>query len=189
MSTASRERGIARYPLVAFFILAFVGTWGIQLPMLLSQDGFGLLPYTVPMVPFMLIFLLSTYAGPALAAFVVTSTESGYTGVRAFLRRFVHWRVGFRWWFLVLLGYPLLHVLAATVFMGTAPLHAVATKWPLFFTSYLPTLLFIQGSTQWAEEPGWRGFALPRLEAHFGPVPGSLLLGRLRQKSEHRMSW
>ncbi len=145
-SVSALKQVIIRHPLVAYFGLAFAGTWGVQLPMLLSRDGLGLLPHTVPMLPFMLLFLLSTYAGPALAAFVITATESGRTGVRAFLCRFVRWRVGLRWWLLVLGGYPLLHVLAATVFMGTAPLQAVATKWPLFFTSYLPTLLLIQGT-------------------------------------------
>ncbi len=175
----SLKQVIARHPLVAYFVLAFAGFWGVQLPMLLSRDGFGLLPYTVPMLPAMLLFLLSTYAGPLLAVFVVTATESGHVGVRDFLRRFVRWRVGLRWYFVVLLGYPILYVLAATVFIGVAALEAVAARWTLLFTSYLPTLLFIQGSTQWAEEPGWRGFALPRLQQRYGPIAASLILGLL----------
>ena len=178
-SASSLKQAIIRHPLVAYFVLAFAGFWGVQLPMLLSRDGLGLLPYTVPMLPAIVLFLLSTYAGPALAAFVVTATESGRAGVRDFLRRFVHSRVGLRWYFVVLLGYPILYVVAATVFMGTAALEAVAARWTLLFTSYLPTLLLIQGSTQWAEEPGRRGFALPRLQERFGPVPGSLILGLL----------
>src|SRR5688500_4719210 len=117
-STSWLKRFIIPHPLVAYFVLAFAGFWGVQLPMVLSQDGFGLLPYTVPMLPFMLLFLLSVYAGPLLAAFVVTATESGRAGVRDFLRRFLRWRVGLRWYFVVLLGYPMLYVLAAMVFMG-----------------------------------------------------------------------
>ena len=81
----------------------------------------GLLPYTLPMVPAMLLFILSVWTGPALAALVVTATESGREGVRAFLRRYVHRRVGLRWYLVVLLGFPLLYLLAAAVFMGAAP--------------------------------------------------------------------
>ncbi len=61
----SLKQAIIRHPLVAYFVLAFAGSWGVQLPMLLSQDGFGLLPYTVPVLPFMLLFIVSLWAGPA----------------------------------------------------------------------------------------------------------------------------
>ncbi|HEU5101036.1 MAG TPA: CPBP family glutamic-type intramembrane protease [Roseiflexaceae bacterium] len=178
-SASALKQAIIRHPLLAYFALAFAGTWGVQFPLWLSQDGLGLLPYTLPMVPAMLLFLVSVWAGPALAAFVVTTTESGSAGLRAFLRRYVHWRVGLRWYLVVLLAYPLLYVFAATVFMGMAPMQALAEKWILFFTAYLPTLLLVQGLTQWAKEPGWRGFALPRLQKRFGPVLGSLILGLL----------
>ena len=69
-AAAPLKQGIIRHPLVAFVVLALAGFWGVQLPRLLSQDSFGLLPYSAPMLPFMLLFLLSTWAGPALAAFV-----------------------------------------------------------------------------------------------------------------------
>src|SRR5207248_87259 len=52
-------------------------------------------------------------------------------------------------------------------------------KWPLLFTFYLPLIpvgLFYPGL---GEEPGWRGFALPRLQLLYGPLVGSLVLGTL----------
>ena len=174
-----RRSFLARHPLVAYFVLAFAGFWGLQLPLVLSQDGFGLLPYSVPEVPAVLLFVVSVYAGPALAAVVVTAAERGRAGLRAFFRRFIQWRAGLRWYLVVLLGYPLLYLLAAVLVQGAPPLEAVAARWTLLFTAYLPALLLNQGITQWGEEPGWRGFALPRLQALLGPVPGSLLLGLL----------
>lgn len=173
------KRLLTLHPTVAFFVLAFAGTWGVQLPLLLGQDGSGLLPYAVPFLPFALLFLLSSYAGPTLAALIVTAAASGRAAVRDLLRRYVRWRVGIRWYLLALFGYPLLYLLAATVFLGAAPLEALAAKWTLLFMSYLPNVLLLQGIIHWSEEPGWRGFALPRLQEHFGPVVGSLILGLL----------
>jgi membrane protease YdiL (CAAX protease family) len=47
------------------------------------------------------------------------------------------------------------------------------------FTTYLmflPLTVLISGL---AEEPGWRGFALPHLQERFGPLLGTLILGVL----------
>jgi hypothetical protein len=114
-SASALRQAIIRHPLLAYLALAFAGTWVVQLPLWLSRDGLGLLPYTLPILPAMLLFVLSVWAGPTLAALVVTATESGRAGVRGFLRRYVHWRVGLRWYLVVLLGFPLLYLLAAKV--------------------------------------------------------------------------
>ncbi|WP_433502302.1 hypothetical protein ACQP04_21240 [Pseudonocardia halophobica] len=39
---------LARRPLVSFFLLAFAGAWLLELPIVLSRTGTGLLPYTLP---------------------------------------------------------------------------------------------------------------------------------------------
>lgn len=57
-------------------------------------------------------------------------------------------------------------------------------QWPrkglaLIFTSYLPLLLTYNFIIPLGEEPGWRGFALPRLQAKYGPLLGSVILGTL----------
>jgi membrane protease YdiL (CAAX protease family) len=48
--------------------------------------------------------------------------------------------------------------------------------WPTYLLIYLLFLIF-EGPL--GEEPGWRGFALPRLQQRSGPLVGTLLLGVL----------
>ena len=168
---------IASHPLLTFFILAFAGTWLTLLPVVLGQDGSGVLHYTVPTAPF---YLLMLFLGPTLAALVTTALVDGKAGVGQLLRRYLAWRVGIQWYLLVLLGPIILLVLGATVLFGTTPLRELAHQWPLFFTVYLanlPIILVLGGPL--GEEPGWRGFALPRLQQQYGALTGSLILGVL----------
>jgi membrane protease YdiL (CAAX protease family) len=44
------------------------------------------------------------------------------------------------------------------------------------YLTLLPITVLVSGL---AEEPGWRGFALPRLQERFGPLLGTLVLGIL----------
>jgi hypothetical protein len=70
---------IRRYPLITFFVLAYVLSWW---PWILY--ALDLLPQ--PIVGF----------GPFLAAIVVLTITRGKTGVVGLLRRMVRWRVGLR---------------------------------------------------------------------------------------------
>ena len=175
------KRLIRGHPLVSYFVIAFAGTWLLYLPVVLGKNtnALGLLPYTLPLLLFAALVLPATFAGPTLAAFLVTAVTEGKPGVRHLLLRYVQWRVGIRWYLFVFFGYLVLFLVATSIFLGAAPFSALIQNWPLLFTVYLPAILVFPGIITWGEEPGWRGFALPRLQYRYGPLLGSLILGFL----------
>jgi uncharacterized protein len=60
--------------------------------------------------------------------------------------------------------------------LGSVPLDDLARNWPLVFSSYLPQVLVAVVVIGLAEETGWRGFALPRLQVRHGPLVGTAVL-------------
>ena len=168
---------IKRHPLPAYFILAFAGTWFFFAPILFSQKGLGLI--NLPDEAAFVFFFLATYTGPFLSAFVLTGVIDGKAGARQLLHRIVQWRVGIRWYLLVLIGYPVIFLLGASVALGMEPLNSLILKWPMIFTVYLSAVPIGLLLPSLGEETGWRGFALPRLQQQYGPLLGSLILGTL----------
>lgn len=166
-----------RQPLLAYFLLAFLGTWLTIVPLLLSQRGFGLLVLPDPVL--LLTFFLATYTGPFAAGLIVTRVTTGKAGLRQLFRSIIQWRVGLHWYLLVLFGYPLLFAAGISVVAGGDIWTEMAQQWPLFFSLYLPNILIGLFLPSLGEETGWRGFALPRLQQQHGPLIGSLILGTL----------
>ena len=153
---------VKRHPLIAFFVLAFALSWW---PWILY--AFGLSP--APIASF----------GPFLAALVVLAITQGKSGIGDLLRRMVRWRVGIRWYAVALL-LPVGIALAATalnVLLGAqAPSAADLGGWTGLFSTFAFVLLIPAAGGTW-EEPGWRGFALPRLQAGRSALVASLILG------------
>jgi CAAX protease family protein len=177
---ASLKLLIVRHPFIAFFTIAYAATWLLNLPMLLGRDGFGLLPYNVPLVLYAILFLLPTYAGPTLGAILVTAALEGKAGVRQFLRRYGQWRVGVRWYLIIFVGYPLVSFVFASLLVGPAPVvQGFVDHWSTLFTLYLPSLLIFPAIINWGEEPGWRGFAQTRMQAEYGVLRTTLVVGLL----------
>jgi membrane protease YdiL (CAAX protease family) len=167
---------LARHPLVFFFIIAYAGTWLFELPYVLSEYGVGLLPYSSPVL--LWTSPVSVFVGPFLAAFVMTGVTEGREGVRRFLRRFVLWRVGLRWYLFALVGVPVIAVLSVVVLPSALEsFQGLGVLAPLPLLGIFLYALFPGGAL--GEEPGWRGFALPRLQSLHGPLLGSLILGPL----------
>jgi uncharacterized protein len=167
------RRLIKRHPLVAFFVLAFAGSWIMFLPVLLARNGVGLLPFTLPVDSFQAI---AAFTGPTLAAFIVTAATSGAAGLRQLLRRIVQWRVGVGWYLLALLGYPLIYVGTGVIALGVASLPTLLAQWSLLFTVYFPYVLVNLISTM-GEEIGWVGYALPTLQQRVAPWLSAATLG------------
>lgn len=181
---AQTDTGIKRlfsnHPLIAYFLLAFGLMWLFVVPLGLSRShGRGLLPYDLSEGLGNALFLLGTFSGPTVAALIVTGVIEGRAGVRRLLRRFVQWRVRPRWYLVALGVNMLIWLLTYTVLIGPELLIAAVSRWALLLSTFLPLVVFGIIIPSIAEEPGWRGFALPRLQQNYGPVVGSLILGSL----------
>jgi membrane protease YdiL (CAAX protease family) len=181
----SRTLPSKHWPLVVFFLLAFAITWSLWIPAALAEQGTIAFP-----VPLALAGLLGAW-GPTLAGICTTAIADGLAGLRRLFGRLVVWRVGLRWYLFVLLWpvFLLLAVTGVSMLLGSpAPDFAnppVVEEYPLppealsaGFLPLLPMVLVIQflGSSL-GEEVGWRGFALPRMQAARSALLASVLLG------------
>jgi membrane protease YdiL (CAAX protease family) len=159
--------------------MAYAFSWLVWTPWVLGEDGAGLLPIKLSDGTSGLLNAAAILAGPTLAAFIMTGAIEGRAGVRRLLGRYVLWRVGIQWYLFALIGVPLIMLLGTVVVSGDLP-NLGALGGPSYVLSYLAffVLVFIFGGPL-LEEPGWRGFALPRLERLHGPLVGTLILGVL----------
>jgi uncharacterized protein len=152
---------VARHPATAFLVMAFGFGWTSLIPILLSENGFGVLPLELPLT---VVQTLATVLGLALPAFLVTAATGGKEGVRDLLSRLLRWRVGVRWYLIALFALPVAILLAAIPFLGVVPLEALAQKWGLLFTVFLPGVIVPFLHTNLWEELGWAGFLQSTLQ-------------------------
>jgi uncharacterized protein len=168
---------LARYPLTSFFVMAFAFSWIAWSPWFLSEDGTGLLPHRRPLIN-SLVVPVGILLGPFLSAFIITGATEGKGGVRRLLRRFVLWRVGLRWYLFALVGVPVVMALGTVIVpKGITSLLALGPGYVPKYLVWFLIIAIIGGPL--LEEPGWRGFALPRLQPLHGPLMGTVILGLL----------
>src|SRR5919199_990316 len=176
---ASPHRGLlARHPLISFFVMAFAFSWIVWSPWVLSEEGVGLLPFELGGAASGLLNAAAILLGPTLAGLIITGSTEGRAGIRRLLRRIVLWRVGFVWYLFALIGVPVVMAIGTLILPGG--LASILALGPGYVPTYLGSfvLVTILGGPLF-EEPGWRGFALPRLQPLHGPLVGTLILGLL----------
>jgi uncharacterized protein len=163
---------IARHPVTAFLLMTYTFAWGSMVPLLLSNQGFGVVPVDLPVELFQLI---ASFVGLALPAFLVSAAIGGREGVQDLVRRSLRWRAGVRW-YLVALFVTLAGVLVLSLaFLGVAPLQPLAMHVGRIVTVFLPSLLVMFLTINLPEEVAWTGFLQAYLQRRRGPLLASLL--------------
>lgn len=169
---------VRRRPLLSFFVLANAASWLAWLPYILSLHGLGVWGFSFPGGPIggqLLGMLPGAYLGPIGAALVVTAIADGRAGLRAWARRLWNWKVSWKWYVGILLSVPVAMVLSGLVFSGGQ----VVAPSVLLLVALVPGLLLQMVTTGLAEEPGWRDFALPRMQRLIGAPRAAVAIGAL----------
>jgi membrane protease YdiL (CAAX protease family) len=168
-----------QYALLEFFFLTFAITWGLIL--LFFRFRFHYLLRFGPLIfdqPFYRLYWHLCVYAPAISALVVITRRHGFAGLRAYIRRMLRWRIGIKWYLIVLVGFPAFYAIDRAIFVavgGTAP----AYPFDPWYLVILPALLSVLGNPAPVEEFGWRGFALPLLQRRFSALGASVILGTI----------
>ncbi len=163
-----------RQGLWLFFVIAYVFSWVFWIPEALAAHGMALPAAWIR-------FLNSPFNvaawGPFFAALLLTLLQQGGKGVVQLLKRGVDLRFK-KVWLVTIVGFPLLlfgGAILLSILIGTRPLDLTVISNPPYALVALVVILLTAGPLQ--EEFGWRGYALPRLQARFNALTAAVILG------------
>jgi len=152
----TKQTFFQRYELPLFYVLTLALSW-MSVPF---ANG-GLFPQ-----------------GPTLAAIIIIALTAGRLGLREYWKRLTIWRVG--WWYLAgpaIIATYLAAAFAINWLLGARPV----SPFPFPSAGTIIMLLLLGGV--W-EEPGWTGYAFPRMregfaQSKYSDLKAALLLGLL----------
>ncbi len=174
-----------RYPLVIFFILACVISWAFMVPaFIIAEQRGSLLPSSTTFGELtrtgfqdrahILLAIFGSFSsyGPLIAAIIMASLEGT---LRDWWIRVTNWRVGKGGYrdLLLLFLVIFLPFLITGLLLGSIPSKGVLIAPFAFFLPYVLYELLTSGM----EEPGWRGYALPRLQERYSAKKSALVVG------------
>jgi uncharacterized protein len=164
--SAPTQSLVRRHPIISFFVLTYAAAWMLWAPLVIFRDR-------IPGPVYFVLLVLGSLV-PSTVGVLFVALLRGRSGVRTLFGRLLHGRVGLRWYLAVvaLSVLPLCAVWVSILLGGPAPV--VAATIPAVVVTFLFSIF--PGSAL-GEELGWRGFALPRLQAGHSAVAASLIVG------------
>jgi len=157
------SKWVFNHKLISYFFLAYLFSWIISIPLIL-----GIVP---------LWFHYFTAYGPALAAIVVNLlVNDDCERLKLLFKKTIEWKISWLWYLFALS--PLLIFLVVSLFLNKNPLDIESLGTVNFLPSLGLSAIFLWILTSGVgEEMGWRGFALPTLQAKYSALKSALILG------------
>ncbi|MHA2393132.1 MAG: CPBP family intramembrane glutamic endopeptidase [Promethearchaeota archaeon] len=163
---------IKKYPLIVYFIIAYVSTWLLALPLILNQFGF------ISVNP---NWHFWAALGPTISAIIVTYISEKKEGIKKLRETSFKWRVGAFWIAFSILIVPfflLLTIVLNWLFTGNV-INLIAYLINNGITDPVSIIIWIWvGAISYGifEEIGWRGYALPKLQEKYNPLIATIIL-------------
>jgi membrane protease YdiL (CAAX protease family) len=160
--------------LLLYFILAYLISWIIWLPLILP--GFGM--DALPAIPKYHHYLGSF--GPMVAAFIVKYISGGWPALKDLLKKMLLWKVNWIW-YVVVLVIPVVLVIAAgfadqQINGHPFTMNGFSTNDEFPGIGPIGYFLFNFFTFGIGEETGWRGYALPVLQSRYSALTATLIL-------------
>ena len=156
-----------------YLILAYGLAWIFWIPVVLTRQDYQKSPLLLALV------LIGTF-GPGIAGVILVYRQFDKDGRRDYWHRvFDFRRISFKWYALILLLFPAMHLVSIAVnsWMGGAPPEFTFIKEAIAMPIGMPVVLLLYLLQASLEELGWRGYMLDRLQAFWKPLTASLVLG------------
>lgn len=161
IGTHGLAAALRRHPVAAFVVLAYALSWWAWFWYRADPGNVG-----APILP----------AGPLIATLLLLPLLGGWAAVRELFGRILLWRCAWPW-YAVALGLPVLLTCSAaglTLLGGARPLPDFELPDPASLAARFAFIFLFIGL---GEEPGWRGFVLPRLLGGRTALRAALILG------------
>ena len=177
MSKIEEKTEIELSPVFYYFILTFVIFWGGTLAIYFLPDLYYLQnqDIIIGILATMLVGIPSF--SPTISALIVTGYFEGKSGLNHFAKGLIKIKVKYYWYLLVfflpIFVYSLPIVFNIAIDNPSNNDYFNMNLWGISLSVVLFNIVF----AGLGEEPGWRGYALPKMNQHYRPIISGMIIG------------
>ena len=166
------------YSIILYFFLSYIIFWGLGYFFSLIFRAVLYEDHNIAIKIIVYILLILPGAGPFISALIVIRITEGKVGLKNFFRHFIKVKVKF-YWYLIVFIFPIIAYVVPKLLlllMGNTiqDVFIDNISWNISWI-----FIFDLSIAGFQEEPGWRGYAVPKLNLKFNPIITSFIIGIL----------